>query len=150
MTTSLTRATVLFLDGKVNDRVRFGRPTAERIIDRRCRVELFAPGALFGYVQWRANAFGTELWRFWVLRAGEPGARLSTVPGIAPGADILVSVAGAARVPRTLELIDAIEAAGTDPADVPESYWRMSQNRLSSGMACRVYGVADQPEQVRR
>ena len=150
MTTSLTRATVLFLDGKVNDRVRFGRPMAERITDRRCRVELFAPGALFGYVQWRANAFGTELWRLWVLRAGEPDARLSTVPGIAPGADILVSVAGAARVSRMLELIDAIEATGTDPADVPESYWRMSQNRLSSGMACRVYGVAEQPEQVRK
>ena len=50
----------------------------------------------------------------------------------------------------TRALIDAIEATGTDPADVPESYWRMSQNRLSSGMACRVYGVAEQPEQVRR
>ncbi len=85
-----------------------------------------------------------------MLRAGEPGARLSTVPGIAPGADILVSAAGAARVSRALELIDAIEAAGTDPADVPESYWRMSQNRLSSGSECRVYGVAEQPEQVRR
>lgn len=150
MTRSLTRATVLFLDGKVNDRVRFGQPAAERIIDRRCRVELFAPGALFGYVQWRANAFGTELWRFWVLRAGEPGARLSTVPGIAPGADILVSVAGVARVTRALELIDAIEAAGTDPADVPESYWRMSQNRLASGLPCRVYGVAERPAEVQR
>lgn len=150
MTTSLTRVTVLFLDGKVNDRVRFGHPMAERIIDRHCRVELFAPGALFGYVQWRANPFGTELWRLWVLRAGEPGARLSTVPGIAPGADILVNVAGAARVSRTLELIDAIEAAGTDPADVPETYWRMSQNRLSSGLFCRVYSVDEKPEQVRR
>ena len=150
MTRSLTRATVLFLDGKVNDRVRFGRPTAERIIDRRCRVELFAPGALFGYIQWRANAFGTELWRFGGRRAGAPGARLSTVPGIAPGADILVSVAGVARVTRALELIDAIEAGGTDPADVPESYWRMSQNRLASCLACRVYGVAERSEQVRR
>ena len=150
MTRSLTRATVLFLDSKVNDRVRFGRPTAERIIDRRCRVELFAPGAVFGYVQWRANRFGTELWRFWVLRAGQPGARLSTVPGIAPGADILVSVAGVTRVTRALELIDAIEASSTDPVDVPESYWRMSQNRLASGLACRIYGVGEPPEQVRR
>lgn len=150
MTRSLTRATVLFVDGKVNDRVRFGRPTAERIIDRRCRVELYAPSALFGYVQWRANAFGTELWRFWVLRAGEPGARLSTVPGIAPGADILVSVGGVARVTRALELIDAIEAGGNDPADVPESYWRTAQNRLASGLACRVYSVTERLEQARR
>jgi hypothetical protein len=149
VTRSLTRATVLFVDGKVNDRVRFGRPTAERIIDRRCRVDLFAPGSLFGYVQWRANRFGTELWRLWVLRAGAPGERLDTVPGIAPGAHILLSLAGQARVARALELIDAIEAQGLDPAAVPESYWRIAQNRLAAGAACRVYSPADTPDEVR-
>lgn len=149
MTRSLTRATVLFVDGKVNDRVRFGRPAAERIIDRRCRVELFSPDSVFAYVQWRANPFGTELWRLWVLHAVEPGSRASTVPGIAPGADIWLSVAGVARVTRALELIDAIEAGGTHPADVPESYWRTAQNRLAAGLACRVFGAAERPETVR-
>ena len=48
---SLTGVTVLFLPERVNDRVRFGRPIADRIIDRRCRVDPFAPGAVFGYVQ---------------------------------------------------------------------------------------------------
>ena len=143
MTRSLTRATHLFLDGKVKDRVRFGRPSAERIIDRRCRVELFAPAQVFGYVQWRANRFGTELWRFWVLRAGGPGERLETVPGIAPGAHIWVALAGQARVGRALELVDAIEAQGLDPALVPESYWRTAQNRLAAGTACRVFGPTD-------
>jgi hypothetical protein len=33
---------------------------------------------------------------------------------------------------------------------VPENYWRMSQNRLASGLACRVYGVSERPEKVRR
>jgi hypothetical protein len=149
MTRPLTRATVLFVDGKVNDRVRFGRAASTRIIDRRCRVELFAAGSLFGYVQWRANRFGTELWRLWVLRAGGPGDRLETVPGIAPGAHILVSLAGQARVARALELIDAIEARGLDPASVPESYWRIVQNRLVAGAPCRVYSAADRPDQVR-
>lgn len=143
MSRSLTRATILFVDGKVNDRVRFGRPTAERIIDRRCRIALFAPDSLFGYVQWRANRFGTELWRFWVLRAGAPGERLETLPGVMPGAHILLSLGGAARVTRALELIDAIEAQGLDPADVPESYWRTAQNRLSAGLPCRVYGAGE-------
>lgn len=149
MTRSLTRATVLFVDGKVNDRVRFGRPATERIFDRRCRVELFAPASVFGYVQWRANRFGTELWRFWVLRAGAPGERLETVPGVAPGAHILLSLAGEARVTRALELIDAIEAQGLDPTTVPESYWRTAQNRLAAGTACRVYSSADTPKQAR-
>lgn len=143
MTRSLTRATVLFVDGKVNDRVRFGRPAAERIIDRRRRVDLFAPDSLFGYVQWRANRFGTELWRFWVLRSGRPGERLETVPGIAPGAHILLSLAGQARVTRALELVDAVEAEGLDPSTVPESYWRTAQNRLAAGTPCRVFSATD-------
>ena len=150
MTRSLTRATHLFLDGKVNDRVRFGKPAAERIIDRRCRVELFAPGKVFGYVQWRANRYGTELWRVWVLQAGSPGERLQTVQGIAPGAHIWLSLAGQARVSRALELIDAIEAQGIDPAQVPESYWRTAQNRLAAGTTCRVFSASDMPAEVSR
>ena len=143
MTRSLTRATHLFLDGMVNDRVRFGRATAERIIDRRCRVELFEPGQVFGYVQWRANRYGTELWRAWVLRAAAPGELLETVPGIAPGAHIWLGLSGQARVQRALDLIDAIEAQGLDPSAVPESYWRTAQNRLAAGTACRIFGSAD-------
>ncbi|MEH3099702.1 DUF2840 domain-containing protein [Sphingomonas adhaesiva] len=143
MTRSLTRATILFFDGKVNDRVRFGRPAGERIIDRRARIMLFAPGSLFGYVQWRANRYGTEHWRFWVLRAGAPGERLETVPGIAPGAHILLSLAGQARVQRGLTLVDAIETGGVDPADAPESYWRVVQNRLVAGLPCRTYTPAE-------
>lgn len=140
MSRSLTRATILFIDAKVNDRVRFGRPASERILDRRCRIALFAPESLFGYVQWRANRFGTEHRRLWVLRAGAPGERVETVPGVMPGAHILLSLAGVARVTRALELIDAIEAQGLDPADAPESYWRTAQNRLAAGLPCRVYG----------
>ena len=150
MTRSLTRATHLFLDGKVNDRVRFGKPAAERIIDRRCRVELFEPGQVFGYVQWRANRYGTELWRVWVLQAGRPGARLETVPGIAPGAHIWLGLAGQARVGRALELVDAIEAQGIDPARVPESYLRTAQNRLAAGTPCRVFGASDMPAELSR
>lgn len=143
MTRMLTRATVLFLDGKVNDRVRFGRPAEERIIDRRCRVELYAPGSTFGYVQWRADQFGTQLWRLWVLRAVKPGDRASTVPGIAPGADILLSLSGQASVARALALVDAIESGGHHPADAPDDYWRMAGNRLAAGAALRVFGTAD-------
>ena len=143
MSLPLTRVTHLFVGAQVNDRVRFGHPMGERIIDRRCRIELFAPGAVFGYVQWRANRFGTELWRIWVLRAGAPGERLETVPGIAPGAHILLNLAGQTRVARALCLIDAIEAGGLDPTDAPESYWRTVSNRLAAGLPCRTFGAAE-------
>ena len=148
MSRLLTRATILFIDGKVNDRVRFGRMAGERILDRRCRIALFAPGSLFAYVHWRANRFGTDLWRLWVLRAGAPGERIETVPGIMPGAHILASLGGAIRVSRALELIDAIEAQGFDPTHVPESYWRTMQNRLSAGLPCRAYAAGEHAAQA--
>ncbi len=146
----LTRVTILFLADRVNDRVRFGTPVTERIIDRRARIELYAPGAVFGYVQWRADRHGTHLWRLWVLQAATPGMRAETVPGVAPAAHIWLSAAGVARVTRALALIDAIEAQGLEPAALPESYWRTVHNRLAAGLELRVYASAELAERQAR
>ena len=146
----LTRATVLFVPERVNDRVRFGAPAAERIIDRRCRFDLFSPDAVFGYIRWRADRYGTELWRLWVLQAARPGERAQTVPGIAPGAHIWLSAGGVARVKRALALIDAIEVQALDPASLPESYWRTAHNRIAAGLEPRVYAPAEHAERQSR
>lgn len=143
MRTPLTRVALLFLPERANDWLRFGAPLKEERIDRRRAVASFAPGELFGYVRWRANGFGTELWRAHVLRAGSPGDALQTIPGVTPGAEILVSTAGVARVKRLLALVDTIEASEVAPEDVPESYWRMAQNRLASGLPLRGYTAAE-------
>ena len=146
----LTRVTILFLPERVNDRVRFGAPAAERIIDRRCRIDLFEPGAVFGYVQWRANRYGTEHWRLWVLQAARAGERAETVPGVAPAAHIWLSAGGVGRVTRALALIDAIEAQALDPASLPESYWRTAHNRIAAGLEPRVYAPVDHAERRAR
>jgi len=150
MSHDLTRVTVLFLRDRVNDRVRFGAPAGERIIDRRCKLDLFAPGAVLSYVQWRANPYGTERWRLWVLQAATPGERAETVPGVAPGAHIWLSASGTAPVTRALALIDAIEAKSLDPASLPERYWRTAHNRIAAGLAPRFYEPAEQAERRRR
>ena len=147
---NLTRVTVLFLPERVNDRVRFGAPVSERIIDRRCRVDLFAPGAVFGYVQWRANRYGTEHWRLWVVQALRPGERAQTIPGIAPGAHIWLSAGGVTQVTRALSLIDAIEKQALDPSSLPESYWRTAHNRIAAGLEPRVYAPAEHAERQSR
>lgn len=146
----LTRVTVLFLADRVNDRVRFGTPAASRIIDRRCRIDLFEPGAVFGYVQWRADRYGTEQWRLWVLQAAAPGERAETVPGVAPAAHIWLSAGGVARVIRALALIDAIEAEALDPDSLPESYWRTAHNRIAAGLEPRVYSAQEHAERRAR
>ena len=147
---SMTRVTVLFLRDRVNDRVRFGTPVAKRIIDQHCRVDLFAPDAVFCTVQWRANRHGTEHWRLWVVQAARPGERAQTVPGISPGAYIWLSTGGQAKVTCTLALIEAIEASGLDPATLPEGYWRTAHNRIAAGLEARVYTPAEQVERLAR
>lgn len=149
-TRGLTRVTILFLADRVNDRVRFGTPAGECIIDRRARVELYAPGAVFGYVQWRADRHGTQLWRLWVLQAAASGERAHTVPGVAPAAHIWLSAAGMARVTRALALIDAIETQALDPSTLPESYWRTVHNRIAAGLEPRVYAPAEHAERQAR
>ena len=118
----------------------------ERRIDRRRAVASFAPDAVFGYVRWRANGFGTELWRAYVLRSGAPGQALHTIPGVAPGADILVSISGANPVKRLLALIDEMKAAGLAPDAPPQAYWRVVQNRLAAGLPLRIYSSAEQDQ----
>lgn len=149
-TRGLTRVTILFLADRVNDRVRFGKPAGERIIDRRARIEFYAPGSVFGYVQWRADRYGTQLWRLWVLQAATPGERAETVPGIAPAAHIWLSTAGVARVTRVLALIDAIEVQALDAATLPESYWRTVHNRIAAGLEPRTYASAEHAEHQAR
>ncbi|MDP3746655.1 MAG: DUF2840 domain-containing protein [Phenylobacterium sp.] len=146
---ALTRVELLFWPGRLNDRLRFGAPVAERRLDRRRAQTFFAPGQRFAFVRWRAGDCGTEVWRLWVLRAVAPDEAAATIAGVAPGAAILVAAAGDGPVKRALALIDAIEAAGADPAQAPEAYWRMAANRLAVRRPLRVYGAAEQGWAVR-
>jgi hypothetical protein len=58
-----------------------------------------------------------------ILRAAIPGQRYSTVPWINPGDEILLRLSGWPKVERVLQLIDAVEALGIDPADAaPDTF----------------------------
>ena len=110
----LTTVEILWLEKRVENRVRFGRSVSERIVDRSRRVLSFAPGSIFAFVRWTSNDFGTVLSRVDILRAVAPGQRYSTVPWINPGGEILLRLTGWPKVERVLQLIDAVEALGID------------------------------------
>ena len=113
----LTTVEILWLEKRIENRVRFGRPVSEQIVDRSRRVLSFTPGSVFAFVRWTSNDFGTVLSRVDILRAAIPGQRYSTVPWINPGGEILLRLSGWPKVERVLQLIDAVEALGIDPAD---------------------------------
>ena len=135
----LTTAELLWLEKRIENRIRFGRSVSEKLVDRNRRVLSFAPGSIFAFVRWTSNDFGTVLSRVDILRAAIPGQRYSTVPWITPGGESLLRLSGWPKVERVLQLIDAVEALDIDPADAAPDYWHHVHNRLSVNETPRSY-----------
>jgi Protein of unknown function (DUF2840) len=135
----LTTVELLWLEKRIENRVRFGHPVSERTLDSSRRVLSFAPGSIFAFVRWTSNDFGTVLSRIDILRAATPGQHYSTVPCISPGGDSLLRLSGWPKVERVLQLIDAVEALDIDPVDVAPDYWHHIHNRLSVDEEPRPY-----------
>ena len=135
----VTTVELLWLEKRIENRVRFGRHVSEKVIDRNRRVLSFVPGSIFAFVRWTSNDFGTVLSRIDILRAVTPGQRYSTVPWITPGGESLLRLSGWPKVERALQLIDAVEALGIDPADAAPDYWHHVHNRLSVNETPRPY-----------
>ncbi len=125
----------------MNNWLRFGAPAAQQDLDRRRSLALFKPGRLFGYVRWRANEHGTQDWRFTVVQTAEPSPLLSRIEGVTPGGEVLLLATGNAKVKRALLQIDALEAAGFEPADVSPAYYRHVHNRITAGQPIRAYSM---------
>jgi hypothetical protein len=135
-----TTVDLLWVEGQIERWLRFGHDAGDRIVDRRRRLVTFRPGAIFAFVRWASNDFGTAQSRIDIVRAVEPGNAYSTVPYIEPGGDILLRIHGWPKVQRVFAAIDAIETLDIDPADAAPDYWRHVHNRLSVGDTPRVYG----------
>ena len=114
----LTHVELLWLEKRIENRIRFGRSVEERILDRNRRVLSFAAGSVFAFVRWISNDFGAAASRIDILRAVATGQRCSTVPYVKPGGEILLRLSGWPKVERVLQLIDAVEALGIDPAAI--------------------------------
>ena len=137
----LTRVELHFGGDLFNYYIRFGEPKRREELDRRRALEFFAPDQMFGYVRWEANEYGTQDWRFWVLSAGAPHRPLCRVPGVSPGAEVLLALAGKERVHKAFEAVDAIEALEIDPADVSRSYYQHVQQRILTRLPVRTYSM---------
>lgn len=137
--TGRTRVELLHLSDRIERWARFGRHVEEEILDRRRRALWFAPGAVFAFVRWAANDYGTAVSRIDILRACSPGEPLTSVPGVTPGGEMLLRLSGWPKVERVLQAVDQVESIGVDPADACPDHWRHIHNRLSAGEEPRGY-----------
>lgn len=134
-----TDVELIWIEKRLEHWIRFGRVAAERIMTRKTRVVSFRPDAVFAFVRWAANDYGTVHSRIDILRAARQGEGYTTVPFVRPGGELYLSIQGWAKVRAVLAAIDAVEAAGVDPCDAAPDHWRHVHNRLSIGARPRIY-----------
>jgi hypothetical protein len=137
-----TQVDLLWLEGQIERWIRFGRPVAEHIVDRRRRLLDFKPNAVFALVRWRAGEYGTVDSRIAILRAVRSGEAFTTHPFVAPGAEILLNLSGWAKVQAVLAAVDRVEGLGLRAEDAAPDYWRHVGARLGVGLPPRSYDRA--------
>lgn len=136
----LTDVELTWIERRLEQWIRFGRVAADRIVDRRTRVASFRPGAVFAFVRWSSNDFGTVHSSIAILSAATQRSPYSTYPFVRPGGELLLRIDGWPKVETVLKAIDAIEAAGVDPCDVAPDHWRHIGSQLAAGLPFRPYG----------
>lgn len=131
-TPPLTRVSLAYVHQRFNLYLRFGQPEHTVQLDHWRSCAVFKPLAMFCRVHWQANDHGTTLWHLMVLQAGAPLDTLQRLPGVRPGARMLLHAEGELKVRAVLQQIDAIEAQGIDACTVAPAYWGMLGNRLAA------------------
>jgi hypothetical protein len=142
ITTEFTHVELTWRERRIEHWIRFGETAAEKVLDRRRRIVSFAPGSIFAFVRWAANDYGTIISRVDIVRAVASGEAFSTLPFVRPGGDILLRITGWPKVEQVLRAIDAMEAAGVDPAAAAPDHWRHVHNRVAAGEEPRRYTSA--------
>lgn len=136
----LTDVELTWIEQRLEHWIRFGRVAADHIVDRRTRISSFRPGAVFAFVRWSSNDFGTIHSSIAIVAAVTRGAPYATYPFVRPGGELLLRIDGWPKVQQVLMAIDAIEAGGVDPCDVAPDHWRHIGSQLVAGLPFRAYG----------
>lgn len=135
----LTRVALAYIEARFKLYLRFGEPARTLQLDRWRRCAVFLPGAMLCRIRWQANDYGTIRWQLMVMQACTPLDAAQRIPGVQPGARLLLHAEGDANVRAVLERIDTIEALGIAAIDVSPAYWRTLGNRLSARLALPEY-----------
>lgn len=138
-TEPLTWVELVFHPGRTERWIRFGQAVDQRIVSRRNRFVAFRPGAVFAYVRWAANAYGTVVSRLDILQAADPTRDRIAISGVVPGAVSLLRLSGWPRVRRALDLIDVVESGGFEPGEVAPDYWRHVHARMAVSLPPLAY-----------
>ncbi|MEL7392437.1 MAG: DUF2840 domain-containing protein [Pseudomonadota bacterium] len=134
----ITRLLLLNAGKRGNDRLLFGRPTKSLRVSEEQEGLRFKPLQIFGFVRWRGDQFGTQKWRLVVAQAGCPGEQLTRIPGVNPGAHLLLHAFGKTRAKRALRVIDMLSEAHV-LHEIAPAYWRHVHLQISKNKELEPY-----------
>jgi len=134
-----THVSLAYVEQRFKLYLRFGEPVRTLQLDRWRRCAVFLPSAMFCRIRWQANDYGTVRWQLMVMQAGTPLDAVQRIPGVRPGACLLLHAEGEPAVLSVLTQIDAIEALGIATIDVSPAYWRTLGNRLAARLPSPEY-----------
>ncbi|MDN7439386.1 DUF2840 domain-containing protein [Burkholderia cepacia] len=135
----LTRVSLAYIERRIDLYLRFGEPARVIRLDRWRRVAVFLPRAMFCRIHWQANDYGTIRWQLMVMQACTPLDAAQRIPGVLPGARLLLHAEGERAVRAVLAQLDTIEAQSIALADVSPAYWRTLGNRLAARLPLPAY-----------
>lgn len=121
---------IVYLEGRANYRFLFGEPEFITRSSRQRATAFYPANKTVVYLRWRANEYGTQTWRCFVVRTAKPDEAVTRISGVRPGASILLSTRGKTYTKRFLRYLDALKKRGYALENVPPSYWRHLHLRL--------------------
>ncbi len=135
----LTRVALAYIEARFKLYLRFGEPARTLQLDRWRRSAMFLPNAVLCRIRWQANDYGTIRWQLMVMQACTPLDAAQRIPGVQPGARLLLQAEGENQVRAVLERIDAIEALSIAPTAASTAYWCTLANRLAARLPLPEY-----------
>jgi hypothetical protein len=133
MASELTTVSIAWRKRRRNHRLIFGAPYRWVRLDWRRRLAAFTPGQIFAYERWRANKYGTQSWQIFVVKAGRHKTCVQRIPGVFPGAELLLAAYGSTASKRLLKCFDQL--GKTEPLErISEHRWKQISYLKEAGL----------------
>ena len=127
-----TAVIISYRKNRQNNRLVFGSPDIEIRRGWHRKLAVFSAGQVLGYERWRGDKYGTQAWSLLVCETVDTGA-FTQVPGVMPGANLLLHTHGKTKTKRALQCLDTLRQGQTALENVPKTLWQELHHRLLAG-----------------
>ena len=125
MTPASTRVLLLNIPSQWSSWLLFGHPETRYPIHSEesgstAEIHTFTPDSWFGLSRQRLNDYGIVDWEMFFLRAVRPGETANVLPGVHPGAELMLYTHGKRRASQVQRYLELLTDDGLDPASLPQ------------------------------